>query len=225
MRWSGTLAVGLLVASCATTGSREEAKTTVVSFTELDCSKCGDDMARALITEEGVFKTAFDKKTAELTVVAVPSIDVVALARSKKPADEKWSLVPGAGKGAYVAGQAPKAGLDVKQVAVNGEDVADLAPHLAQGKVTIVDFSAKWCEPCRTLDEKVLAMLEARPGLAYRKLDIGDWDTPLAKRYLTGVKELPYVRVYDASGRQVEALSGLDMAKLEAAVTRASETK
>lgn len=225
MKWSGMFAVGLLVASCATTGSREEAKTTVVSFTELDCSKCGDDMARALITEEGVFKTAFDKKTAELTVVAAPSVDVVALARSKKPADEKWNLVPGAGKGAYVSWEAPKAGLDVKQVAENGEDVADLTPHLAPGKVTIVDFSAKWCEPCRTLDEKVLAMLEARPGLAYRKLDIGDWDTPLAKRYLTGVKELPYVRVYDGSGRQVDALSGLDMVKLEAAVARASETK
>lgn len=52
------LLAGLLlgVAACAATPMR----TTVVSFVDLDCSNCGDDMARALIQVDGVKKTAFD---------------------------------------------------------------------------------------------------------------------------------------------------------------------
>ena len=203
-------------------GSPEGTKTTVVSFTELDCSSCGEDLARKLIKVEGVKKTAFDARRAELTVVADPAVDVFALAQESKPADEEWSLVLGPGKGSYLPWETPKPGSDVKQIANDGEDVPDLAPHLAPDKVTIVDFSAKWCEPCRTLDAHVLKLVEARPDIAYRKLDVGDWDTPLGKRYLQGVKALPYVIVFDKTGNRVDTVSGLDLPRLDAAVDKAA---
>jgi len=108
---------------------------------------------------------------------------------------------------------------------VDGADVPDLSAHLAKGKVTIVDFSAKWCEPCRELDRHVLDVVAAKPDVAYRKLDVGDWDTPLAKRYLSGVKELPHVLVFDRVGRQTATIRGLDLAGLDAAVSSAAEAK
>lgn len=209
-------------AACASGGIPSDAKTTVISFPDLDCSDCGEDMARALIAQDGVYKTSFDKRRAELSVVADPKLDALALAQTKKPADEAWHMVLGAGKGKYLPWEKPKEGSDVVQVAVDGADVPDLAPHLAKGKTTIVDFSAPWCEPCRTLDAHVLKLVAERPDLAYRKLDVGDWDTPLGARYLKGVKELPYVLVFDASGKQVESLSGLDLAKLDAALKKAA---
>jgi thiol-disulfide isomerase/thioredoxin len=212
-------------AACKSGGIPANATTTVVSFTGLDCADCGQQMAGKLIKLDGVHKTAFDNQAAELTVVADPSVDVFALAQKHKPADEEWSLVLGAGKGSYLPWQKPKEGTDVKDVATGGEDVPDLKPHLAPGKVTIVDFSAKWCEPCRKLDEHVLKLVEARQDVAYRKLDVGDWDTPLGQRYLKGVKQLPYVILFDKSGKQVETIDGLDLAKLDAAVNRAAEAK
>lgn len=212
--------LALLLTACAG-GTAVGGKTTVVSLADLDCSSCGSDLARALVAVEGVRKTAFNPRSAELTVVADPSVDVFAIAQKKKPADEHWRLVSGPGQGSYLPWATAKEGSDVKEVAKDGEDVPDLAPYLAPGKITIVDFSAKWCQPCRTLDARVLEMVEARQDLAYRKLDIGDWDTPLAKRHLKGVKELPYVIVFDKSGKEVETISGLHLDKLEAALKTA----
>lgn len=209
--------------ACATAGGvPSDASTTVLSFQDLDCSDCGDMMARSLIDVEGVYKTAFDKRKAELTVIADPDVDVLAVANKNRPAKEDWSLSLGAGKGQYKEWEAPPPNADVVEVAKDGKDVPDLAPHLAKDKVNIVDFSAKWCEPCRELDAYVLTTtLKARTDVAYRKLDIGDWDTPLAQRYMKSVKELPYVIVFDKSGKQVTTISGLDPKRLEDALDQA----
>jgi len=225
MKKAWIVALLTFLVACASGGIPKDAKTTVISFTDLDCNDCGDDMARTLIKVEGVHKTAFDKRKAELTVIADPNLDVFALAEKNRPADEEWKLIPGAGKGSYLPWAKAKEGADVKQLASEGEDVPDLTPHLATGKVTIVDFSAKWCEPCRKLDEHVLKMLETRDDVAYRKLDVGDWDTPLGQRYLKDAKELPYVIIFDKNGNKVEILSGLDLVKFDAAVNKAAEAK
>jgi len=224
-RWSAVAAVGFCLAA-ASVGCKPaipaDAKTTVLSLEDLDCSTCGNDMARALIQADGVYKTQFDKRKAELTIVAAPTIDAAALAAKHIPKNEDFTLTAGAGKGHYAAWQAAPAGLDVLVVAKDGEDVPDLTPHLAPGKLTIVDFSAKWCEPCRELDAHVLDLLKTHPGVAYRKLDVGDWDTPLAKRHLVGVKALPYVVIFDASGKRVAEIQGLDTQKLDAVVAASS---
>ncbi|NUP12312.1 MAG: thioredoxin family protein [Polyangiaceae bacterium] len=209
------------LSACASSGIPSDAKTTVLSFEDLDCSSCGDTMARELIQVDGVYKTAFNKRKAELTVIADPTVHVLAIAEKKKPAEEEWKVTLGAGKGRYKAWESAPQGADVQQVAKNGEDVADLTPHIAKGKVTIVDFSAPWCEPCRELDAYIVERLKVRKDVAYRKLDIGDWDTPLAKRFMKEAKELPFVIVYDKNGNRFASLSGLDTNRLDETLVKA----
>lgn len=210
-----------MIASVSTACASAPRKTTVLSFQDLDCSDCGEDVARALIERPDVYKTAFDKRRVELTVIAAPSLDVVAVAKGIRCDEDTWRLVPGAGKGRYI--EAPKpATFDVLEVGSDGADVPSLSALAVPGKITIVDLFAKWCGPCHELDAHIVETLGARADVAYRRLDVGDWDTPLGERWLQGVKELPYVLVFDPKGNQVAALVGLDLPKFDAAVEAAS---
>lgn len=208
----------MLVSACSSAALTEGRRaTTVLSFTDLDCFDCGEEVARALIEEPGIYKTRFDKRKVELTVVAEPSIDVLALASSKREGEDVWVLVPGGGHGRYLETK-KAATLDIVEVSRDGADVPSLDALAVKGKITIVDLYATWCGPCHELDEHIVGRMASRPDLAYRRLDVGDWDSPLGEHYLTGVKELPYVIVFGPDGRRVATLMGLDLEKFDAAI-------
>lgn len=99
-----------------------------------------------------------------------------------------------------------------------GEDVASLEDHVVAGEVTVFDFYGTWCGPCRDVD----TFLSKRSDIAYRKINIGDWDTPVAKHYLRKVPTLPYVIVYGRDGKKLREISGLDIPSLEAVIAEAA---
>ena len=47
----------------------------------------------------------------------------------------------------------PPPGADVRPLVEEGQDLAALEPHLVKGKVTVFDFHATWCPPCRKVDQ------------------------------------------------------------------------
>jgi hypothetical protein len=59
-------------------------------------------------------------------------------------------------------------------------------------------------------------VLGRRKDVAYRKLNVVDWDSPLAKRYLSRVPDLPFVVVYGPDGRRLGEVSGLHIDRLDA---------
>lgn len=205
-------------------GIPSNAKTTVLSLQGLDCADCSTEFVAELKGTKGVYEARFDRRRAEMTLVAAPELDPLALLR---PLAEKEhaTVVVGAGQGRYLASKAPPPGADVVWIARDGADVPDLGAHLAKGKVTVFDFSAPWCGPCRAVDEHVLDKYASSADFAYRKLDVGDWDTPLAKRYLSEAGKLPHVLVFDPKGQRVEVISGLELGRLDAAIARARSAK
>ncbi len=117
---------------------------------------------------------------------------------------------------------APPAGADVRSLVEEGQDLPALEPHLVKDKVTIFDFHATWCPPCRTVDEHLYALLEKRADLALRKINVGSWDTPVAQRWLASVPELPHLIVFDRHGQPVAAISGAKLAELDEAIAKGS---
>jgi thiol-disulfide isomerase/thioredoxin len=199
-----------------------DAHKTVVSLIKIDCADCGQQLVEDLRKRPGVYDATFNKRAAEVSVISSPSFDVFTAVRQLASV-EGFGAILGAGQGKYIEWAKFPEGADVKSVAKDGEDVPDLKPLLVAGKVTVVDFSAIWCEPCRKLDDHMAKLLSGRSDVAYRKLDIGDWDTPLAQRYLRSVPALPYVIVYGPGGAKVEEIAGLDLARVDAAVTKAGK--
>ena len=59
-----------------------------------------------------------------------------------------------------------------------------------------------------------------RDDIAYRRIDIGQWSSAVAKAYLGDVPELPYVLVFDTLGQRIAEISGLDLVRLKAAINR-----
>lgn len=113
-------------------------------------------------------------------------------------------------------------GADVRWLAGTGAAVGSLEGLGAQGKVTVLDFYADWCAPCRKVDAFMFSLVARRPGVALRKLNVVSWETPLAREHLRDVPSLPYVVVLSAKGRVVRAVKGLDLGALEAAIEEAS---
>lgn len=112
---------------------------------------------------------------------------------------------------------------DLLEIAHEGEDVPALEPHAVKGKVTVFDFYAVWCAPCRQIDAHVFGLLGKREDLALRKLNVVSWETPLAKRYLKDAAGLPYLVIYGKSGKRVATVEGFDLKKLDQAIAAAGK--
>jgi thiol-disulfide isomerase/thioredoxin len=113
--------------------------------------------------------------------------------------------------------KAAPADADVKAIAQAGEDIAALEPFVVAGTVTVFDFYAGWCPPCRKVDEHLHAKLAER-AFAIRKIDVSSWDSPVAKRWLAKVPNLPYLVIYGRDGKRVAEISGPDFAAIDQAL-------
>ena len=95
----------------------------------------------------------------------------------------------------------------------------DITKHLALGNVTVVDFYADWCGPCRELSPSLEQMVRTDPEIALRKIDIVNWKTAVVKQY--NVRSIPQVNVYNRGGRLVGTVVGADIQEVKRYVAQA----
>ena len=72
------------------------------------------------------------------------------------------------------------------------------APHLAQGRTTLVYFFADWCPACREASPALKAMNRIYPDLEVLALDIEYWGSPIAQA--NNIEFIPYFKIYDGNG-------------------------
>lgn len=120
-----------------------------------------------------------------------------------------------------VAAYVPPRGQPV-EVITHGAAV-DIARHLAPGHVTIVDFYADWCGPCRMVSPTLEQMAQTDADIAVRKIDIVNWVSPVAKQY--GVHSIPQVNVYNRHGQLVGTVNGANPDRVREYVAMAKENK
>jgi thiol-disulfide isomerase/thioredoxin len=95
----------------------------------------------------------------------------------------------------------------------------DTNQHLALGAVTVLDFYADWCGPCRQLAPSLEKLALNDPEIALRKIDIISWKTAVAQQF--NIHSIPQVNIYDRSGRLVGTVLGADFEKVKTYVAQA----
>jgi len=220
------LASTLAWMGCATSRPAEAKPNTdhvVLSIQNLVCLDCGAILEKRALAVPGVRAAHFDDKSLELGVDTDPGVSSQAVidALKKEPLDgrEVIALV-GPGQGKFAPFQELEATWDAQLLSAHGEDVNDFKP--SPGRVTVVDFFAEWCGPCHEFDDFMHSQLKQNPSkLAYRRLNVVDWDSPLAKHYLQNASELPYLIIIDANGKETARLAGFKSKDIKAALAGA----
>ena len=86
------------------------------------------------------------------------------------------------------------------------------------GKITIVDFYADWCGPCRHISPILDKIAEGNSNIALQKINI-DKRRDLAKEY--NVTAIPRIIIYDKNGAEVDTVVGADELRVRQAIKAA----
>ena len=104
------------------------------------------------------------------------------------------------------------------EVISHGQQI-DISKHLVLGNVTIVDFYADWCGPCKAVEPTIQQLAKSDPEIAVRKIDIVNWASPVATQY--HVSTIPRVEIYGRKGELVGTVKGADPAQVRQYVAQA----
>lgn len=214
----------VIVTLCATmvyaaSEADETEREVTLSLKGLTCPSCWGPIDEAFSGLDGVFSTKFDWDKSECYLVVNGGITDSMLFAAV--ASSGFSAVLGAGFGEYADQLAYPDSADMKIISFEGEDVPDLKEELAPGKITIFDFFAEWCGPCRVLDMRLRELAVTRDDIAIRKVNIVNYKSPVAKHYLRRVRGIPYLIVYGKNGERIARITGLDYDALNKALAKA----
>ena len=180
----------------------------------MTCQSCVNTAIRILKQIDGVDSVSVDLNSKQAIVIAYSKMTEKDL---KTALDTKTNFE------ALFAGETlpqpltekEKEGLDIKTI--KGGNKIKFTDHLAQGKITIFDFYADWCSPCKVFSPKVERLLLEQNMLALRKVDVVDWKSNLAKQLTKKYKLpfLPFTLIFDDKGNLLGKVEGNNIEKVK----------
>jgi copper chaperone CopZ/thiol-disulfide isomerase/thioredoxin len=174
----------------------------------IDCSACAKPVVKAISSVEGVKDVQLDWRSASAHVDVPEGFDRMRIRSALNKAGFEVAF-----PGEKVTAMEPLPDEVVRKIDISsdpGTSRINIKNLLAPGKITIVDFYADWCGPCHVLENRLQHFMQDKPGIALRRVNIGKWDNEAARQATREFRTeaLPYIRVYDANGKFVAAVTG-----------------
>lgn len=190
----------------------------VLSLQGIDGGRSVEAVRASLERVKGVKKVTFDTRTVEATVELASAVPTAKLLSAVE--ETGYLALEGPGQGRWMPPKGFPEGSDVGIVSESGDDIPQLETLAVPGKVTVVDFYADWCRPCRMIDAHMNEILGKRQDVAVRKINIVDWNTPAARQVLRYTSGIPFMVVYGKKGEKAGTVAGFQPRELEAALDR-----
>ena len=128
------------------------------------------------------------------------------------------ALIPAICATSVAAESGSKGGIEV----IKGGNEVDIAKHLAAGKITLVEFYADWCGPCKMISPALEQLATTDSDIALCKIDIVNWQSAVSQQY--NIHSIPCVVVFDRKGQMVGVMRGVDPDALKGYIAQAKGT-
>lgn len=106
------------------------------------------------------------------------------------------------------------------EVITHGANV-DITKHLVRGKVTVIDYYADWCGPCKFIAPFLQTLAKDDPDVVVRKVDIVSWNSEIARQRHIG--SIPRIEVYDRAGKLIGTVEGVRQPAIQDYVNQAKK--
>jgi copper chaperone CopZ len=175
---------------------------TTLSFKipSMDCAGCAKPVTKVLASIGGVTNVHVDWKQKSATVDVPSNFDRNKLRDVMLNAGYEVQF---AGEKAAELQPLPSEVLKTLDIRTfDGRSAVDFKSIGVPGKITIVDFYADWCGPCKVLELRLQHFIRGK-DIAVRRVNVGKWDNAAAKQATKEFRlaSLPYLRVYGADGK------------------------
>lgn len=88
--------------------------------------------------------------------------------------------------------------------------LVEIEPYVKPGVVTVFDFYADWCLPCKQLNRSLVNLKQTYGArLVVYKLDVVEWGSELTEHY--EIRDLPHLRCYGVDGKLIKAGPAADV--------------
>jgi len=181
----------------------------------MDCSMCVTTAINTLKKAKGVDSVWIDLESKQAIVFGRDQLTEEGL----KETLEKETSFEALFKGESLIpplSEKEKEGLDIQ--VIEGGSKIRFKDYLVVGKITIFDFYADWCAPCKVFSPKLERLIQSNPNLALRKVDVVDWKSAIAKQLTRDYQlpALPFALIFEENGKLLGKVEGNNIEKVKA---------
>lgn len=212
------LSVLLIVLCYSIITQAQNEKTFEFRVEGMTCESCANAATQALLNMKGVTSASVDFKTKTAKVTG----------KEKVTKEQIKETIAGKNFEVLFEGESLTKSLTEEEInnldieVIKGGKKITIKEHIKEGKITVFDFYADWCGPCKVFSPKVERLIAKYPDLVLKKVDIVDWKSEISKQLTKEYQlpSLPFILIFDDKAKLLGKVSGNYIEKVEEVVKK-----